>query len=130
MQFVITTHRRLAERVRQRHLRVEIAQEREQLADAKLLAGDEQMQALVAGDLLLSDQASELAAMGVLAEALLAAAPWVFVRGNHEDVTLVARYGFLAEGRAKFGRDFNAAKLLRAYDFLPVALYLGIGQAF
>ena len=40
-----------------------IAQEREQLADAKLLAGDEQMQALVAGDLLLSDQASELAAM-------------------------------------------------------------------
>jgi len=40
-----------------------IAQEREQLADAKLLAGDEQMQALVAGDLLLSEQASELAAM-------------------------------------------------------------------
>lgn len=40
-----------------------IAQEREQLADAKLKAGEEQMRQLVAGDLLLSDQASALAAM-------------------------------------------------------------------
>ena len=53
-----------------------------------------------------------------------------FVRGNHEDVSLVARYGFLAEGRAKYGAEFNAAKLLRAYDFLPVAIYLGCGTEF
>jgi len=49
------------------------------------------------------------------------------VRGNHEDVSLVARYGFLAEGQAKFGNGFNAEKLLRFYDFLPVVLYLGCG---
>jgi len=52
------------------------------------------------------------------------------VRGNHEDVSLVARYGFLVEGRTKFGPHFNAPKLLRAYDFLPVALYLGCGPDF
>jgi hypothetical protein len=49
------------------------------------------------------------------------------VRGNHEDVSLVARYGFLAEAQAKFGPGLNAPKLLRAYDFLPVSLYLGWG---
>lgn len=40
-----------------------IAQERELLADAKMLAGNEQMQRLVAGDLLLSDPISALAAL-------------------------------------------------------------------
>lgn len=40
-----------------------IDQEREKLADAKMLAGNEQMQQLVAGDLLLSDAASTLAAI-------------------------------------------------------------------
>lgn len=49
------------------------------------------------------------------------------VRGNHEDVSLVARYGFLAEAQAKFGGTFKAEKVLRAYDFLPVVLYLGSG---
>lgn len=49
------------------------------------------------------------------------------IRGNHEDVSLVARYGFLAEGQAKFGTGFNAEKLLRFHDFLPVVLYLGSG---
>lgn len=53
-----------------------------------------------------------------------------FVRGNHEDVNLASRYGFLSEGRAKYGRDFNAAKVLRTYDFLPVALFLGNGSDF
>jgi hypothetical protein len=52
------------------------------------------------------------------------------VRGNHEDISLVSRYGFLAEGRGKYGRDFDATKILRAYDFLPVALYLGQGGDF
>lgn len=49
----------------------------------------------------------------------------VMVRGNHEDELLAGRYGFLAEARAKFGRDFDAARVLRLYDFLPVVLYLG-----
>lgn len=49
------------------------------------------------------------------------------VRGNHEDLSLVARYGFLAEAQAKFGRDLNVSKIIRLYEFLPVALYLGCG---
>lgn len=52
------------------------------------------------------------------------------VRGNHEDLNLVARYGFLAEGEFKYGREFNAAKIIRAYDFLPVVLYAGSGTNF
>lgn len=51
-------------------------------------------------------------------------------RGNHEDVSLVSRYGFMAEGRAKYRNNFNAAKILRAYDFLPVVIYLGAGTDF
>lgn len=46
-------------------------------------------------------------------------------RGNHEEVSLQARYGFLAEGRAKYGNSFNAQKLFRAYDFIPVAVFVG-----
>lgn len=53
-----------------------------------------------------------------------------FARGNHEDVELNAQYGFLAEGGGKYGRAFNAAKILRAYDFLPVVIYLGSGNDF
>ena len=52
----------------------------------------------------------------------------LLVRGNHEDVSLVARYGFLAEGQAKYGADFDAAKVVRFHDFLPAALYLGSGS--
>jgi hypothetical protein len=48
-----------------------------------------------------------------------------FSRGNHEDLTLVARYGFFAELQSKYGRAVNVAKLLRAYDFLPVVIYVG-----
>ena len=46
----------------------------------------------------------------------------LLVRGNHEDVSLVARYGFLAEGQAKYGADFDAAKVVRFHDFLPAAV--------
>lgn len=49
----------------------------------------------------------------------------LMVRGNHEDVSLASRYGFMAEGRGKYGRDFDAKRVMRLYDFLPVALYLG-----
>lgn len=52
----------------------------------------------------------------------------VLVRGNHEDVNLAARYGFIAEGRGKYGREFDGKSILRMYDFLPLALYLGCEQ--
>ncbi len=49
------------------------------------------------------------------------------LRGNHEDLSLAQNYGFLSEGNAKYGRSFNAAKVLRTYDFFPTVLYLGSG---
>lgn len=52
------------------------------------------------------------------------------VRGNHEDFTLVARYGFLDELRAKYGQAANVTKLMRAYDLLPAVLYVGDGRDF
>ncbi|HTG43534.1 MAG TPA: metallophosphoesterase [Verrucomicrobiae bacterium] len=51
-------------------------------------------------------------------------------RGNHEEVSLQARYGLLEEGRGKYGSDFEAAKLLRAYDFLPAVIYTGTAGNF
>ena len=48
-------------------------------------------------------------------------------RGNHEEVSLAARYGFLSEGRLKYGSDFDVVKVLRTYDFLPVVIWLGSG---
>jgi len=53
-----------------------------------------------------------------------------FARGNHEDLTLAARYGFFAELQSKYGPSINVAKLLRAYDFLPVVIYVGTGHDF
>ena len=47
------------------------------------------------------------------------------VRGNHEDISLTARYGYFAELRAKFGKGYDLRKPMRIYDFLPVVLYLG-----
>ncbi len=49
------------------------------------------------------------------------------VRGNHEDISLTARYGFFAELAGKFGRRYNVRKPMRFYDFLPVVFYLGCG---
>ncbi|MBI2949842.1 MAG: serine/threonine protein phosphatase [Verrucomicrobia bacterium] len=54
----------------------------------------------------------------------------LLARGNHEDISLASRYGFLAEGSHKFGREFNAQRVLRLYDFLPVVLYLGCADHF
>lgn len=51
-------------------------------------------------------------------------------RGNHEEVGLQSRFGFLEEGSYKFGPQFNAAKLERAYDFLPIVIYAGTGSNF
>jgi hypothetical protein len=54
----------------------------------------------------------------------------LLARGNHEDISLASRYGFLAEGAHKFGWEFNAQRVVRLYDFLPVVLYLGCGDNF
>ncbi|MBL9138571.1 MAG: serine/threonine protein phosphatase [Verrucomicrobiales bacterium] len=51
----------------------------------------------------------------------------LLVRGNHEDVSLVARYGFLAEATGKYGREFEIPRVARIYDFLPTVLYLACG---
>ena len=47
------------------------------------------------------------------------------VRGNHEDIKMVAKYGFLHEGKYKYGPAFNQRKVTRIYSFMPVVLYLG-----
>lgn len=62
----------------------------------------------------------------------------IMVRGNHEDILIAEKYGFLkecekkkgAEGRTFGKKIFN--KTSRIWDFLPVALYLGCpdGQDF
>ena len=46
-------------------------------------------------------------------------------RGNHEEISLAARYGFLSEGRIKYGAEFDVKKIVRAFDFLPVVTYVG-----
>jgi hypothetical protein len=51
-------------------------------------------------------------------------------RGNHEDVKLAIDYGLTVEGEGKYGRRFNAGKVARFFDFLPVALYVGSGTNF
>ena len=51
-------------------------------------------------------------------------------RGNHEEIGLQSRYGFLDEGRAKYGADFEAQKVERAYDFFPVVIYAGTEEDF
>lgn len=52
----------------------------------------------------------------------------LMARGNHEDFKMTATYGFLREGQMKYGRKFNPLPLWRIYDFLPVAIYLGVGN--
>jgi len=51
-------------------------------------------------------------------------------RGNHEEVGLQSRYGFLEEARAKYGASFNVQKVERAYDFFPVVIYAGTSEDF
>lgn len=46
-------------------------------------------------------------------------------RGNHEDFNIVSRYGFLDEIRGKYGAAANITKLMRAYDRMPVVMYVG-----
>lgn len=47
------------------------------------------------------------------------------VRGNHEELSMVLKYGFVEEGVYKFGKAFKHKKVARIYDFLPAVLYLG-----
>ncbi len=51
-------------------------------------------------------------------------------RGNHEEATLQRTYGFIQEARGKYGAEFDEKKVIRAYDFLPVSLYVGSGRNF
>ncbi|MSU34578.1 MAG: serine/threonine protein phosphatase [Pedosphaera sp.] len=51
-------------------------------------------------------------------------------RGNHEEVSIASRYGFLSEGRVKYDAEFDPKMVLRAYDFLPVVIYLGTAGNF
>ena len=52
----------------------------------------------------------------------------LMARGNHEDFKMTATYGFLREGQMKYRREFNPLPLWRIYDFLPVVIYLGVGD--
>ena len=52
------------------------------------------------------------------------------LRGNHEEISIAATYGFLSEGLLKYGAAFDAQKVARAYDFLPVVLYIGTAGNF
>lgn len=53
-----------------------------------------------------------------------------FARGNHEDVNIASRYGFLAELVEKYGQAANITKVMRSYDLLPVVWYVGNGTDF
>jgi len=53
-----------------------------------------------------------------------------FARGNHEDFNIASRYGFLAELQGKYGQKANITKVMRAYDLMPVVLYVGNGSDF
>ena len=48
-------------------------------------------------------------------------------RGNHEDVQMIPRYGFIAECQKKYANQFNPALIGRLYDFFPVVIYVGSG---
>lgn len=52
------------------------------------------------------------------------------LRGNHEEISIAATYGFLSEGIFKYGSAFDVQKVARAYDFLPVVLYIGTAGHF
>ena len=51
-------------------------------------------------------------------------------RGNHEDVQMIPRYGFIAECQKKYANQFNPAMIGRLYDFFPVVIYVGSGADF
>jgi hypothetical protein len=50
----------------------------------------------------------------------------ILVRGNHEEAQLCSYYGFEAEVMEKFESSNLYSAIIRMYDFLPIALYLGI----
>jgi len=50
----------------------------------------------------------------------------VLVRGNHEEHKICSFYGFLQEVIEKFSDQEAYYSIVRIYDFLPIALYLGI----
>jgi hypothetical protein len=51
-------------------------------------------------------------------------------RGNHEDIQMIASYGFLAECQKKYANQFSPGLIGRLYDFFPVVIYVGSGEDF
>ena len=49
-------------------------------------------------------------------------------RGNHEDIQMIASYGFLAECQKKYDTQFSPGLIARLYDFFPVVIYAGSGS--
>ena len=42
-------------------------------------------------------------------------------RGNHEDIQMIASYGFLAECQKKYGTQFSPGLIARLYDFFRLS---------
>ena len=51
-------------------------------------------------------------------------------RGNHENKRVVELYGFLKEGRRKYGRRFDSDLVFGLFDVLPSVIYVGCGNDF
>lgn len=96
----------------------DIAWEREQLADAKLKAGDEQMRQLVASDLFLSDIASALAAMPK---------QWAVSQIEIES-SLGTAQGFADWFSAALARDDQRAMLVACPDHYLIRTEGALGQ--
>lgn len=50
----------------------------------------------------------------------------ILVRGNHEESQICDIYGFKKEVMQKFGDHSLYASIIRMYDLLPIAFYLGV----
>lgn len=46
-------------------------------------------------------------------------------RGNHEDLRMVSKYGFLDECHAKYGGRFDYKRVVKLFDVLPAVIYVG-----
>ena len=46
-------------------------------------------------------------------------------RGNHEQLSMVERYGFEHEGLRKYGGSFDVKRVVKIFDGLPSVIYVG-----
>lgn len=49
-------------------------------------------------------------------------------RGNHEDINMAKKQGFLTELQTKFGSNANFTPIYRLYEYLPAVIYVGTGH--